>query len=119
MADLTIFHNPNCRSSQSAVDYVAELGLDAEIVLYLKTKPGATVLGPIIKVLEGPVADLVRKDARFEKLGLDPADYTTNTAVLELLVREPALLQRPLIVKDGRAVIGRPLSALKAWLAAD
>lgn len=67
-------------------------------------------------ILEDPVADLVRKDSRFQKLGLDPADYTEADAVVELLAREPALLQRPVVVKGGKAIIGRPKERVRALL---
>jgi arsenate reductase len=62
------------------------------------------------------VADLVRKDSRFQTLGLDPADYTEADAVVDLLVREPALLQRPVIIRGRRAIIGRPKDRVRAFL---
>jgi arsenate reductase len=58
--------------------------------------------------LDGPVADLVRKDPYFKELGLDPNDYTQPAAVVALLVEHPRLMQRPLLVKGDRVVIGRP-----------
>jgi arsenate reductase len=54
------------------------------------------------------VADLVRKDPYFKQLGLDASDYTTPGAVVDLLVEHPRLMQRPLLVKGDRVVIGRP-----------
>ena len=68
-------------------------------------------------MLEDPVGDLVRKDSFFAKLGLDEADYRTPEAVVELLVERPRLMQRPVVVKDGRAIIGRPKSRVAAFLA--
>lgn len=83
--------------------------MDADVVLYMKTPPDRAALERIVSILEDPVEDLVRKDSRFEKLGLDPADYVGNPdAVVELLSREKALLQRPVVVKGDRAIIGRP-----------
>ena len=116
MADLLILHNKGCRSSQAAVDLAAQLGLDAEVELYLQTKPDAQRLRALVAILEDPPADLVRKDARFAKLGLRAEDYTSAEAVIELLAAQPALLQRPIVVRGDRAVIGRPLSKLKVWL---
>lgn len=79
------------------------------MVLYLKNPPDRAVLTAIVAGLEDPVADLVRKDSRFKKLALVESDYVDNPdAVVELLAREKSLLQRPVIVKGGRAIIGRP-----------
>jgi arsenate reductase len=66
--------------------------------------------------LEDPVADLVRKDSQFGRLGLDEADYVEPDQVIDLLVATPRLLQRPIVVKDGRAIIGRPKDRVRAFL---
>jgi arsenate reductase (glutaredoxin) len=68
-------------------------------------------------VLEDPVGDLVRKDSLFAKLGLDESDYRTPDAVVELLVERPRLMQRPVVVKAGHAIIGRPKSRVAGFLA--
>ncbi len=62
----------------------------------------------IVAMLEGPPAELVRKDRRFEELGLKPANYVSAKAVVALLLKHPELMQRPVIVKGGKAVIARP-----------
>ncbi len=61
-----------------------------------------------MRKLDGPVADLVRKDSVFAKLGLDEADYQSPDAVVELLVKHPKLMQRPVVMTSKGAVIGRP-----------
>ena len=82
---------------------------------YLKEPPDEATLRAIIDGLEDPVENLVRKDAQFNKLGLNEADYVGNVdAVVEVLLRYPRLMQRPVIVRDGRAIIGRPLGDAKA-----
>ncbi len=64
-----------------------------------------------------PVEDLVRKDSHFKKLGLDAADYVGNAeAVIDLLVQQPKLLQRPIVVKGDKAIIGRPKDRVAAFL---
>lgn len=68
-------------------------------------------------MLEDPPEDLVRVDSRFKKLGLDPAAYVGNAAaVVDLLLAQPALIQRPVIVRGDRAVIGRPRDRVPAFL---
>ena len=85
-----------------------ELGVDAEIVLYLKTPPDAATLRGIIAELEEPVTDLVRRDSLWQKLGLTDADAATPDQVVDLLVKHKQLLQRPVVVAKGRAIVGRP-----------
>ena len=96
-----------------------ELGVEHRVVLYMKEPPTRDELQHIVAGLEDPVTDLVRKDSRFTKLGLDPADYDGNpAAVVELLSRDKALLQRPLIVKGDRTIIGRPKGRVAPFLGA-
>jgi arsenate reductase len=70
----------------------------------------------VVAVLEDPVADLVRKDSLFEKLGLRAEDYVTPDAVIDLLATQPKLLQRPVVLVDGKAIIGRPKDRVRALL---
>ena len=93
-----------------------ELGVRADIVLYLKTPPDAATLRGIIATLEDPVTDLVRRDALWEKLGLTDADAETADQVVDLLVRHKQLLQRPLLVTADRAIIGRPKDRVSSLL---
>jgi len=83
----------------------------------MKQKPDRAQLEALVSMIEDPVEDLVRKDSRFKKLGLDPADYVGNpAAVVDLLERHAALLQRPVIVRGGRAIIGRPRERVPEFL---
>jgi arsenate reductase len=93
-----------------------ELGVDAEIVNYQKNPPDRATLEAIVAHLEDPVADLVRKDSRFEKLGLDAADYTEPGPVVELLLKHKMLMQRPVVVKGNKAIIGRPKERVRELL---
>ena len=90
--------------------------VDVEVVQYLKTPPDRATLQMIVGALEDPVEDLVRKDANFKKLGLDAGDYTTAPAVIDLLLEHPKLMQRPVLVKDGRAIIGRPKDRVEPFV---
>ena len=108
MAALTVYHNPNCSTSKHALATLQELEVDHEVVQYLKTPPDRATLERIIAMLEDPVADLVRKDGYFTELGLDADDYTTPAPVVDLLLEHPRLMQRPVLVRGDRAIIGRP-----------
>ena len=93
-----------------------ELGVEFDVVLYLKERPDRTTLESIVAKLEDPVADLVRKDSLFAKLGLNAADYIEAEPVIELLVQRPALLQRPIVVAGKRAIVGRPKERIRELL---
>ncbi|MFI5428048.1 arsenate reductase family protein [Aeromicrobium sp. UC242_57] len=71
----------------------------------------------LIAKLEDPAADLVRKDGFFKGLDLDAADYTSPEAVADLLVEHPRLMQRPVLVRGERAIIGRPKDRVAPFLA--
>jgi arsenate reductase (glutaredoxin) len=98
------------------VSIAEELGVSADLVVYQKTPPDRATLEFIVAHLEDPVADLVRKDSQFKKLGLDEADYTTPEAVVELLLKHKMLMQRPVVVKGNTAIIGRPKDRVTALL---
>lgn len=93
-----------------------ELGVDADIVLYMKTPPDAATLRAIIAKLEDPVTDLVRRDSQWNKLGLTEADAETADQVVDLLVRHKQLLQRPVVVTANKAIIGRPKDRVRTLL---
>jgi len=93
-----------------------ELGVDAEIVLYLKTPPDAATLEDIIAKLEDPVTDLVRRDSMWNKLGLTDDDAATPEQVVALLVKHKQLLQRPVVVTADTAIIGRPKDRVRELL---
>ena len=94
-----------------------ELGVDHEVVLYIKTPPGETELTKIVEALEDPVENLVRKDSKFKKMELNPDDYVDNPrAVIDILVKHKQLLQRPVLVKGKKAIIGRPKARIVEFL---
>jgi arsenate reductase len=117
MADVTVLHNPNCSTSRHALDEATAAGTDVEVVAYLKAPLDRTQLLGLIAKLEDPAADLVRKDGFFKDQGLDPADYTEAEAVADLLVAHPRLMQRPVLVRGDRAIIGRPKDRVAPFLA--
>ena len=91
--------------------------MDHDVVLYMKEPPDRATLEKIVAGLEDPVEDLVRKDSRFKKLELHADDYVGNAeAVVELLSEQKALLQRPVVVKGSKAIIGRPKGRIAEFL---
>lgn len=103
-----MLHNPRCSKSRGACDLLGSRGLDVEIVRYLDTPPDADELRQIIAMLDEPADALVRRDAHFRELGITERSLDGEEAVVALLVEHPRLLQRPIVIRDGRAIIARP-----------
>ena len=108
MSQVTIYHNPVCGKSRCALEILKERGVDHDVIEYLQAPPDRTTLARILDLLAGPPADLVRKDKRFRELGLDAANYVNREQVIALLVAHPELMERPVVIRGGRAVIARP-----------
>jgi arsenate reductase len=108
MSELTVLHNPRCSTSRAAMDQVGAAAVTADVVEYLKTPLDAAGLRELIAKLEDPVTDLVRRDAHFVELGLTDDDVADADQVVAVLTDHPRLMQRPVLVKGDRAIIGRP-----------
>jgi arsenate reductase len=117
MAEVTILHNPNCSTSRHAMDEAKAAGTDLEVVQYLKTPLDEQALLDLMAKLEDPPADLVRKDGYFKDQGLNADDYTSPEAVAALLVKHPRLMQRPVLVRGDKAIIGRPKDRVAPFIA--
>ena len=117
MPDITILHNTACSTSRHALDEATVAGVDTEVVQYLKKPLDRAELLELLSKLEDPPADLVRKDGFFKAQGLHADDYVTPEAVADLLVEHPRLMQRPVLVRGDRAIIGRPTDRVAAFLA--
>jgi arsenate reductase len=93
-----------------------ELGVEFEEVNYMRFPPDAETLRAIIAKLEDPPTALVRRDSKFRKLGLVDDDVATEDQVVEILLKHKQLLQRPLVVTEDTAIIGRPKDRVRALL---
>ncbi len=88
-----------------------------EVVEYMKTPLERAALEALVDMLEGPVEDLVRKDGAFKALGLDASALIGNKqAVVALLEEHHELMQRPVLVRGARAIIGRPKERVADFL---
>ena len=85
-----------------------ERGVEFDAVEYLKQPIGRAGLERILDAIPDAPADLVRKDKRFQELGLRAEDYTTRPAVVSLLLEHPELMQRPVVFRGKQALIARP-----------
>lgn len=93
-----------------------ELGVEADVVVYQKTPPDRAALQTIIDRLEDPVTDLVRRDSLWAKLGLTDADVASADQVIDVILKNKMIMQRPIVVTDSKAIIGRPKERVRALL---
>lgn len=112
MERVTIYHNPGCKHSRGALEILDSRQVEHDTIEYLKTPPDRATLEKILAMLSDAPAELVRDDKRFKELGLKKEDYQSKGAVVDLLLKYPELMQRPIIIRGGRAVIARPAELL-------
>lgn len=117
MSELRLFHNPRCSKSRAALAAVREAGANAEVVEYLKSTPSRAELLDLLGKLADPPSALVRRDPAFTQAGLTDADLQTREQVADVLLAHPALMERPVLVRGERAIIGRPTERVAAFLA--
>ncbi len=105
---IVIYHNPRCSKSRAALKLLHERGVEPQIVEYLKTPPSASRLKELLAMLDMAPRDLMRKkEEPYKKLGLGDAGLDDNTLV-SAMVDNPILIERPIVVSDGKARLGRP-----------
>ncbi len=108
MSKTRIFHNPRCSKSRQTLALLQERGVDVEIVEYLKTPPDKADLDAILTQLGLEPADIVRrKESLYKELGLAERDLS-HDEWLDILVANPILIERPIVVANGKARLGRP-----------
>ena len=107
MSKVTIYHNPRCSKSREALKLLEEQGADVEVVKYLDTPPSKEELKSLLKMLGISARELMRtKEAIYKELGL--REVEDEEKLIEAMVEHPRLIERPIVIKDGKAVIGRP-----------
>jgi arsenate reductase len=103
-----IFHNPRCTKSRQTLQLLKDRDIDPEIVEYLKTPPTASELVDILALLGKEPRDIMRKtESEYKDNGLDDANLPRN-ALIEAMVKYPVLIERPIVLANGKAAIGRP-----------
>jgi len=104
-----IFHNPSCSKSRGALQILEERGVDPEIVRYLDAPPDRSTLERILDAIADVPSALVRTgDEKFKTAGLTKADVQTREQVIDVLLRHPEVMERPVVFVGDRAVIARP-----------
>ena len=107
---VTIYHNPRCNTSRRTLALLREKGVEPEIVEYLKTPPSAVELKKILAMLGMSAQELMRKKEAAQA-GIDPGKLSEDR-LIEAMVRNPNVIERPIVVNDGKAALGRPPEAV-------
>ena len=113
--ELKIWHNPRCQKSREALKILQQEGLDPEVILYLEHPPSADELHHVVQLLGTSVHAIIRKEEALFK-----SDYKDKNlddkAWYEVLHQNPKLIQRPIVIKDQKAAIGRPPENISSLL---
>jgi arsenate reductase len=105
--DLTVWFNPNCSKCRTVQGILAERGIDADYVRYLEQTPSRADIEAVLTLLgtDDPRAIMRTGEAVYRELGLAGAE---RDALLEAMVANPILIERPIVIRGDRAVVARP-----------
>ncbi|NQV80189.1 MAG: arsenate reductase (glutaredoxin) [Alphaproteobacteria bacterium] len=105
---VTIYHNPRCSKSRQTLALLEEKGVSPTIIEYLKTPPSVKTLATILSSLGKEPRELMRRgEAAYAMLGLDDPKKT-RAQLIKAMVENPILIERPIVLANGKAAIGRP-----------
>jgi len=108
MSQITIYHNPRCSKSRQTLELLENQGADIEIVRYIDDQLTNAELSELLQILGMSARELMRKgEAVYKELNLDNPDLS-EAQLVQALADYPRLIERPIVVRDGKAVIGRP-----------
>lgn len=104
----TIFHNPRCSKSRRTLALLQERGIEPRVIEYLKQPPSKSRLKAILRLLDMKARELMRCDeAAYRENALDD-ESLTDDELISAMVKHPILIEQPIVLANGKAVIGRP-----------
>ena len=105
---ITIYHNPRCSKSRQTLQLLQNKGIEPTIIEYLKTPPNAETLDTILTMLDMQPRELMRKqEAEYKEQGLND-DSLSRDQLIQAMTEYPKIIERPIVVSNNRAAIGRP-----------
>jgi len=111
MQDITIWHNPRCSKSRDALKFLEDKKLNITVIKYLDVKITKEDITEILQMLGMGARDMMRiKEDIYKELNLK--DEKDEDKLIEAMVNNPKLIERPIVIKDGSAVIARPLEKI-------
>jgi arsenate reductase len=103
---LKIYHNPRCTKSRATLELLQSRGLKPQVIEYLTSPPTTAELRAIVKML-GVAAHAIVRKAEAAELGIDP-NRLNDTALIAAMVKNPRIIERPIVVNNDKAAVGRP-----------
>jgi arsenate reductase len=104
-----IYHNPRCSKSRAALELLNEKEKDVSVIKYLETPPDRKTLEGILEMLGAEPRDLMRKGEKEYKENKLADENLSRDELIEAMLKFPRLIERPIVVKNGKAAIGRPI----------
>ncbi|ARN74899.1 arsenate reductase (glutaredoxin) [Oceanicoccus sagamiensis] len=108
MSSVTIYHNPRCSKSRQTLQLLEDNGLSPEIVLYLDTPPSTDDINGLLKKLAISPRELLRKGEDAYKENNLKDTSLSDAELVAAMAAHPKLIERPIVVKGSKAVLGRP-----------
>lgn len=112
---ITILHNNRCGKSRAAVQFLESKGIDFETRLYLDSPLSEVEIEEVLKKLELPADELIRKNEELWKEKFSSVSYSQQ-GLISILANYPKLLQRPIVIMENKAIIARDLEKLEQFL---
>ncbi|WP_224490346.1 arsenate reductase (glutaredoxin) [Robertkochia flava] len=109
---IKIYHNPRCSKSREGLEILENSGEKFEVIKYLDTVPDETELKEVLKCLGMAPIDLVRKNEKIWKEEYKGKSMS-DEEIIRAMIEHPRLIERPIVVKNAKAVIGRPPENIK------
>lgn len=104
---MKIYHNPRCTKSRETLALIREKGIEPEVIEYLKEVPNQEELKTLLMKLNLKAEQLVRRSEAFYKENLKGKSFAEEEWI-QILIENPKLIERPIVVRDNKAVLGRP-----------
>ena len=115
MNEITIWHNPSCSKSREAMSILEENNCEAEVVRYLDSTPDETQIRAVIDMLGITPRELMRtKEDKYQELKLQ--NEFRDSVLILAMAENPKIIERPVIIKGNRAIIGRPTGKIAEFL---
>jgi len=109
---VTIYHNPRCSKSRATMEFLEERGIKAKVIKYMDSPPDAAELKELLAQLGMSPRDIMRKHEQvFKEAGLDDPTFTDDE-LIEAMTQCPSLIERPIVINNGKAVLARPPEAV-------
>ena len=111
MQNIQIWHNPKCSKSRAAMELLENKNIDANVVKYLEQTPTKEQLKDVLSKLKISAKELLRTGEDVYK-ELNLKDINDEETLIDFMVKNPILIERPIIIKGDKAVIARPIENL-------